>query len=61
MARPDLSVLDASVGLKDHHLGGRTCDPPLGKVAAGSDPWEVDRYGAGLLGLAPDDIGHLRG
>jgi len=61
VARPDVSVLDASVGLRDHHLGGRECDPPLGKIIAGSDPWEVDRFGAGLLGMDWRTIEHLRG
>ncbi len=60
VVRPGLMLLDASVGLCDHHLGGRTCDPPLGILAAGSDPLEVDRFGAGLLGLDWRAIGHLQ-
>ncbi len=57
--RPDLSLLDASVGLRDHHLGGRTCSPPVGVLLSGSDPYEVDRAGAGLLGIDWRTIGHL--
>ena len=57
---PDLAVVDASVGLRDHHLGGPECDPPLGRILAGRDAREVDRAGAALLGLDWKGIGHLR-
>jgi len=57
---PDLSLLDASVGMAEYHLGGPTCDPPVGRLVAGFDPWEVDRGGAGLLGLDWRRIGHLQ-
>ncbi len=56
---PDLSLMDASVGMPDFHLGGAHCDPPLCKLIAGTDPWEVDRKGAELLGLDWRRIGHL--
>ncbi|MFP4428892.1 MAG: DUF362 domain-containing protein, partial [Desulfovermiculus sp.] len=56
---PDLSIMDASVGMAEYHLGGPTCDPPLGKLVGGYDPWEVDREGARLLGLDWTRIGHL--
>lgn len=56
---PDLSIMDASVGMAEFHLGGATCDPPLGKIVGGYDPWEVDREGARLLGLEWTSIGHL--
>ena len=46
---PDLSLMDASVGLAEFHLGGRHCSPPVGKMIAGSNPWEVDRKAAALL------------
>jgi len=58
--RPDLSLLDATVGLADYHLGGPHCDPPVGKLIAGFDPVQVDRRGAELLGLDWRKIGHLR-
>ena len=35
---PDLSLMDATVGMPDYHLGGRHCEPPLGKLLAGVDP-----------------------
>ena len=56
---PDLSIMDASVGMAEYHLGGARCDPPLGKLIGGVDPWEVDREGAKLLGLDWTEINHL--
>ena len=56
---PDLSLMDATVGMPDFHLGGAHCDPPLGKLIAGFDPVEVDRRGAELLGLEWPNIAHL--
>ena len=56
---PDMSLMDASVGLADFHLGGRHCSPPAGKIVAGFDPWEVDRKAAELLGLDWKKIPHL--
>ncbi len=32
---------------------------PLGYALAGSDPFAVDHFGARLLGIAPDWVGHL--
>jgi len=57
--RPDISLMDASVGLADFHLGGRRCSPPAGKLIAGLDPWMVDRKAAELLGLDWKKIPHL--
>ena len=56
---PDLAIMDASVGLSDYHLGGRHCDPPVGKILAGFDPMAVDRKAADLLGLDWKNIRHL--
>ncbi len=55
----DLSLMDASVGLADYHLGGSRCTPPVGKIIAGYDPLEVDRKAATLLGLQWERIPHL--
>ena len=55
----DLTLMDASIGLADYHLGGRTCDPPVGKLVAGIDPLAVDREAAALLGLDWRQIPHL--
>lgn len=56
---PDLSVMDASVGLADFHLGGRCCEPPVKKIIAGFNPVRVDRAAAELLGLDWRKIAHL--
>jgi len=56
---PDLSLLDASVGMAEYHLGGPHCQPPVNKIIAGYNPWEVDREAAGLLGLDWRDIEHI--
>ena len=57
--RSDLSLIDASIGLADFHLGGRHCSPPVNKIVAGFDPVHVDRIGAELLGLDWKQIPHL--
>jgi len=56
---PDLSVMDATVGLRDFHLGGPTLDPPANCLLAGWDARELDRAAAGLLGLDWRSIPHL--
>ena len=57
---PDLSLMDAAVGMPDFHLGGAHCDPPLNRLIAGFDPLAVDRRSAELLGLDWREIGHLK-
>ncbi|MBT4087422.1 MAG: DUF362 domain-containing protein [Deltaproteobacteria bacterium] len=59
--KPDLTVMDATVGLADFHLGGAHCSPPLNRIIAGFDPLEIDRYGANLLGFDWRKISHLQG
>lgn len=56
----DLSLMDAVVGMADSHLGGRKCNPPVGRLVAGYNPTEVDRISVGLLGLDWNKIGHLQ-
>ena len=58
---PDLSLMDATIGLAEHHLGGRRCYPPVKKIIAGFNPVEVDRRAATLLGFNWKDIPHLAG
>ncbi len=58
--KPDLALIDGSVGLAGHHLGGPPCDPPVGRVVAGFDPVAVDAAGCGLLGIDWRTIGHVR-
>lgn len=57
--KADVTLLDASVGLADYHLGGPACDPPVGRMVAGFDPVAVDRHAAAMLGLDWRTIGHL--
>lgn len=56
---PDFTLMDASVGLADFHLGGRQCEPPVRKILAGKNPLAVDRRAAELLALDWHAIGHL--
>ncbi len=57
---PDLSLMDATVGMADFHLGGAHCDPPVNRLIAGFDPVEVDRRSAELLGIEWRSVAHLR-
>ena len=57
---PDLTILDGSVGLSCHHLGGPECSPPGCKLIGGFDPVAVDAYGAGLLGVDWRNVEHIR-
>jgi len=57
---PDLTILDASVGLACHHLGGPRCKPHVGKLIGGFDPVAVDAYGAELLEVDWRNVEHIR-
>ena len=57
--KPDLALVDATVGMPEYHLGGAHCDPPLGKLIVGTDPVAVDAAGAALLGRDWQQIGHI--
>lgn len=57
---PDLSLMDASLGLATFHLGGPTCNPPAARIIAGDDARAVDCRAASLLGLDWRRIPHLR-
>ena len=56
---PNLSVMDCSIGMAEFHLGGAQCNPPVNKIIASFDPWEVDRTAAELLKLDWKDIEHI--
>jgi len=56
---PDLTILDARIGLAEYHLGGPQCEPPVNKIVAGFNPTDVDREAAGLLGIDWQTIPHL--
>lgn len=55
----DIIVLDATVGLAEYHLGGKECHPKINKIIAGTDPIEVDKIGAKLLGFDWKKIPHI--
>lgn len=55
----DLTLIDATVGMPDYHLGGRHCDPPVNKLVASFDAVAADKAGAGLLGFDWRKIDHL--
>lgn len=57
---PDMTVMDATIGLCEYHLGGPPCSPPVNKVLAGMDPVQLDRVAADLLGLDWQNIAHLK-
>jgi uncharacterized protein (DUF362 family) len=57
---PDLTILDGSVGLACHHLGGPECSPHVGKLIGGFDPVAVDAYGAELLDVEWRNVEHIR-
>jgi uncharacterized protein (DUF362 family) len=56
---PDLTILDATTGLAEYHLGGAECSPPVNTIVAGFDPREIDRCAAELLGMDWKMIPHL--
>lgn len=56
---PDFTIMDASIGMAEFHLGGNWCDPPVGRILAGFHAQSVDREAAGLLGLNWHCVGHL--
>ncbi|MCK5237357.1 MAG: DUF362 domain-containing protein [Deltaproteobacteria bacterium] len=57
---PDLTVLDATVGMSQAHLWGPTCEPPVNKLACSFDPVAIDAYGATLLGRDWKEIKHIK-
>lgn len=45
--------------MAEFHLGGAHCNPPVKKIIAGYNPWQVDRKAADLLGVDWRRIGHV--
>ncbi len=56
---PDFCLLDATVGLCSSHLSGPACDPPVNVVAASNDPVAMDAFGARLLSIKWQTVGHI--
>lgn len=57
--RPDLTLIDASIGMPDGHLSGRTCEPPINRIIASVDPVAADKRGCELLGIDWRKIRHI--
>lgn len=57
---PDFTVMDATIGLAEYHLGGASCEPPANCILSSRDARALDREAASLLGLDWREIGHLR-
>lgn len=55
----DFVLVDASIGQVGNEIHGKPCNPPLKKLIAGEDNFEVDRFCAPLLDLEPDAIPYL--
>lgn len=58
--QPDLTLMDASVGLAEYHLGGPTCQPHVNKLILSDDPFKMDQKAARLLNLDPEGIRHIQ-
>jgi len=56
--KPEVSIIDATVGLKGSHLAGR--EVKLGLILASLDPVAVDTVGSKLLGHEPSQLQYLR-
>lgn len=56
---PNLSLMDASLGLARQHLGGPVCSPKVNRILGSYDAYSLDQEAARLLGLDPKSIKHL--
>jgi len=57
--KPDMTVIDAAVGMATAHLWGPECDPPVGKLVASFDVVAADGVGCGLLGKDWRRVEHI--
>lgn len=60
VVKPDMAVVDATVGMKGSHISGTPIKPPLNLVYGSNDPLETDKYGCKLLEKNWKDITYLR-
>ena len=58
--KSDFILVDASVGQKGNEINGSPCQPPIKKLIAGFDTFEVDRFASRLLGHDPSKIEYLK-
>lgn len=56
---PDLSLMDATLGLCQYHLGGPTCDPAPELLLGSFDAMALDREACRLIGVDWRQVGHL--
>jgi uncharacterized protein (DUF362 family) len=56
---PDFVIIDATVGMREAHLYGPTCDPPPNLLICSKDPVAADACGAGLLKKDWRRINHI--
>ncbi len=56
---PDLSVLDATVGMPEGHLGGSPSNPPINRILTSFDPVALDAAGSSLLDIDWRKVGHI--
>ena len=57
--KPDLTLIDAAVGMATAHLWGPKCDPPVGKLIVSFDPVAADRVGCEMLGKEWSEVEHI--
>lgn len=57
---PDFSLIDATRGMAEFHLGGAELSPPPNKLMAGANAKELDREACALLHVDWRNIPHLR-
>ena len=60
VVKPDMAIVDATIGMKGSHLSGTPCDPPLNLVYGSVDPLEADKFGCELLGRSWENIDYLK-
>ena len=58
--KADLAVIDGAIGMKNSHLCGTVCNPPIKKIIASFDPVAADAAGSEVLGWRWDKISYLR-
>lgn len=57
---PDVAIVDATVGVRGHHLSGTPLNPPLNMVYGSNDVLEADLFACELLERDWEDINYLR-
>lgn len=59
-ARPDWTIVDATIGLRESHVYGVPMNPPANLVFGSADSLEADKFGTELLGHNWLEIDYLR-